>query len=405
MTITVYEDRLEEIEKKLASFEKNAAKCNCEFTYKIGEAHPVKVSIHEYDFGNHAEFVSDTYMVSGVDIELGDDMIKNAGWTVIAKIEHFENGNLVTMFNGAETPENWRTCTSRCDHCGTNRRRAVTYMVQREESGVVRQVGSGCLKEYTGINPVLAVLWAAIRDYFGENEIVDCDAEHFNSSARLWDVRDVIAHAVDEVNKNGYKSVNQYGSFSTGSRVCERYTDYKVDPSKDGYKVADDIIDWMNTFDFEAVDEKIRYIYSFVRDLVPLTIQGWCKPSHVNRLAYLPVEWKKELERREKDAARAASREAEKASGFVGEIGQRIDIKVKSCDVLTSWETMYGTTFLVKIIDEDGNVFVWFSSTGIERPFAVKEIKATVKEHNEREGVKQTIITRAKVTARADKSA
>lgn len=404
MTITVYEDKLEEIEKKLASFAKKAAKCDCGFEYRIvGEPHPVAVNVHEIDYINNVEYVAATYMVSGVDIEISDDMIKRNGWEVIAKIEHFENGNLVSMFNGAEVPDDWRTCASRCDHCGTNRRRAVTYMVQREESGVVRQVGSGCLKEYTGIRPELAVLWAAVRDFFGENEIRDCEGGEFVSSARLWNTREIIALAVDEVEKNGYKSVNQYGGTSTGSVVYGRYR--TAEPSAKGFEIADKIIDWMNNFDFEAVDEKIRYIYSFVRDLVPLTLQGWCKPSHVNRLAYLPVEWKKELERRERDAERAAEREAEKASDFIGTVGQRIDIKVRSCDCLTSWETIYGTTYLIKIVDEENNVLIWFSSTGVERPYNVTGIKATVKEHNEREGVKQTIITRAKVTARSEKSA
>ena len=55
--------------------------------------------------------------------------------------------------------------------------------------------------------------------------------------------------------------------------------------------------------------------------------------------------------------------------------------------------------------DTDGNVLVWFASKPLERVnengvyedvTEVSHIRATVKEHNERDGVKQTIITRCK---------
>ena len=58
----------------------------------------------------------------------------------------------------------------------------------------------------------------------------------------------------------------------------------------------------------------------------------------------------------------------------------------------------FGTTYLYKFADEAGNVFIWYAS----RPIELQErmtLKATIKAHNERNGVKQTVLTRCKVVA------
>ena len=54
--------------------------------------------------------------------------------------------------------------------------------------------------------------------------------------------------------------------------------------------------------------------------------------------------------------------------------------------------------YLYKFVDEAGNIFIWYAS----RPIELHErmtLKATIKAHNERNGVKQTVLTRCKVVA------
>ena len=51
-----------------------------------------------------------------------------------------------------------------------------------------------------------------------------------------------------------------------------------------------------------------------------------------------------------------------------------------------------------KLVDVDGNIFIWYAS----RPCSAtggETIKATVKDHGERNGVKQTIVTRCSIAA------
>ena len=82
----------------------------------------------------------------------------------------------------------------------------------------------------------------------------------------------------------------------------------------------------------------------------------------------------------------------------MGEVGQRITLKAATVALLSSWDGYYGTTWLYKIVDESGNVFIWKAS----QPFSAEEgatIRATVKDHNERDGVKQTIVIRCCLAA------
>lgn len=82
----------------------------------------------------------------------------------------------------------------------------------------------------------------------------------------------------------------------------------------------------------------------------------------------------------------------------IGELKQRITVDVASFECKSSWSNMYGMTFLYKFTDTNGNVFVWYASNPVEYENRVETIVGTVKEHSEFNGVKQTVLTRCKVT-------
>lgn len=83
-------------------------------------------------------------------------------------------------------------------------------------------------------------------------------------------------------------------------------------------------------------------------------------------------------------------------SSYIGNKGEKITVKVVSCKCVTSWDSMYGTTYLYKFIDNAGNVLIWKTSTAIECNRVV-ELTAKVKDHEEYNGVKQTIVYFCKV--------
>ena len=398
MTITIYESLRTEAEKKLSALARRAAKIGASFSYSIGEAHPVEIVINEYDPYAFCVTRVDSYHVMGADVEISDELIHRAGWTCLARLEHFDNGNLVTRYTGEAFPEAWRTCPPYCEHCRSNRRRSVTYMVEHED-GSVRQVGSACLLEYTGIRPESAASFAAIiTDLTG----MEATAEHYNADREggsLLSVQTILAHAADIIARKGYTPVSAPGSTADAVRDLLRHD---TQPSDDGRRTAEEIIAWVLSDDVDRP--------SIAYDMRPLIAQEWCKGSHIGRLAYIPAEFKKYKARAAREAARAREKsELAASSKHVGAVGERMTFRIESFQHVAQWETAYGITHLYRFVNVDGNVLVWFASSVFghwsndgqhyieEDPATVKAIKATVKDHTERDGIAQTVITRCKI--------
>ena len=86
-------------------------------------------------------------------------------------------------------------------------------------------------------------------------------------------------------------------------------------------------------------------------------------------------------------------------SDFVGEIGDKISIEV-TVDRVTGYETQWGFTSVYIMVDADGNIFVWKTSTDAlddaDKGSHVK-LNGKIKDHSEYKGIKQNILTRCKV--------
>lgn len=114
----------------------------------------------------------------------------------------------------------------------------------------------------------------------------------------------------------------------------------------------------------------------------------------------------------ELDAKRAAERAAKiAASGHVGAVGEKLTIEVTHTRAVF-WDTAYGMQGIYFFQDAAGNILAWrttnglFDETGMQIGQTEREtktikltIKATVKEHGEYKGAKQTSILRVKVIA------
>ena len=91
-----------------------------------------------------------------------------------------------------------------------------------------------------------------------------------------------------------------------------------------------------------------------------------------------------------------ARKAAGAASCYVGQIGQRIEF-TGTVTFVTHFEGTFGITYITGLTDEAGNVIIQ-KGVHIGNKGDRLHIKATVKDHGIRDGVRQTIITRPKVT-------
>lgn len=232
-----------------------------------------------------------------------------------------------------------------CEHCGSNRRRKDTYIVRNTVTGEFKQVGRSCLKDFTGGLDASAV--AQYISFF--DELISgkgIDVDDFRC-CRYYSVVEVLQYVVESVNMYGYvKSHDEYGntnSNSTKSVVCgmlSRNAEVVKRCNKDGFN-----------FGRKGNNEKVNEIVKYVSGM---ETQFGC-------------------------------------------VGDRVTVDCKSCKLLTSWDSQYGTTYLCKFVSANRYVFTWKTTKGLNVE-NVHGLVGTVKNRSEYNGWKQTELTRCKVS-------
>ena len=87
----------------------------------------------------------------------------------------------------------------------------------------------------------------------------------------------------------------------------------------------------------------------------------------------------------------------ESCSEYQGEIGEKITVQVEVTGN-HPYEGRYGTGVVHTFEDENGNVYVWTTSSKSIEVGNVITLTGTVKDHTEYRNVKQTVLTRCKVS-------
>lgn len=389
---TIPETRRMEIEKAVARCQRKADKYGAPLTVEYGTPYAKEIPI--YDKDGHVLYKVGSTMIEVFDLTIDSEIIRKDGYSVVASIEHLNGGNLVNTINGDTDPA-WSTATCKCDHCGTSRTRSKTFIV-RHKDGSEKQVGRGCLKEYCGIDPQRIGINNELNELLTNSDVNNRNFDE-HTAERAYDTIKALALAMRMIRLYGYVKSDEMNSNKI--RIIEALTKNEQPTAEEIANAKEMALAITNIEHEAAFDAGLDNAQTIMRS-------DYCKANHVGYIAYAPIAYRKYAERLEREAAREAEKDAErKASGYVGEIGKRICIEIADMKLVTSWETQWGMTWLYKFTDTDGNVLVWFASNPMTRVnengayedvTSVQHIKATVKDHTERDGVKQTIITRCK---------
>lgn len=386
MVITIYAHMTEEVRKRLERLEAKAKRYGVSFSYSVGVPHVISYKEASVDRVAHCVRRSvDTHYAEVVDVTISEEAIRSNGWEVVAKIDHNDNGeggfnNVVFWFDGNDHGTAYAHAAPHCDHCNTDRRRNITYLVKRGEE--LKQVGASCLHDYTGIFPWLTVAFAEFSTYAVE------EGETFDPEAVAGSVvkatEEILACAVASVRKNGYAN--------SESRRPTKWEMLEETPTDSDRKTAADIIDFFQNLDTEGDN--------FASNTRAVICSPYCKSKVYGFIAYAPRFYEKEMEKRAREAARKV---AAAASAYFGEVGQRITIHAEKIEVVANWFTAYSyygeSVYLYRIHATESGVFMWKTSTPIDEEERNKPhtIKATIKAHNDYNGVKQTMLTRCKI--------
>ena len=386
MRYAIYEGNLERLRKKMVRIQNKCRKYGCDFRYEeVGEE--FREVTNEY-----GEVINTRFVL----VEAEGHSVIN-GWRFVASLDHTAKGNIICKATDIEVPERYYCGDPVCEHCG-NKRVRYTFIVRNDETGEFKQVGRNCLCDYT--HGMSAEGVAKYMD--GIDELIQGEATTGCTITRYYNTEEYLRYVAETIRHFGYvknsgyerstrnRAENYYGVDHGWRFIGDLREQYMNEMSACGFdanseeatkKVADAVA-WLND---QPEDNNYMHNLKTAVSLEAVSV------GLFGVLASLFPTYDRELER---EAERR--REAEKGanSHWVGEVGKRITVEFVGAKVVTSWESMYGVTYVWKILDKDGNVFTW--KTSCDLPDSGKMV-GTVKEHKEFRGVKQTELTRCRV--------
>lgn len=330
--------------------------------------------------------------------DLNVPSIGYGGWTFVASVSFEEGGTLVNAVPGQNLTDWTRPEAHLCEHCGTTRNRTKSYVLRNDETGEYLQVGSSCLVLFLGVQPAL---WAVGLELPAPSD------EDYSSYPARYD-RNLWLAITLVVSEKGAKFVSKGAARysdqnATSNEVAEVYTpDYRRMSRNPEYRA------WV-----EASRDEAQRILAEEPELVEALIEaghevGTDSDYGMNLAVALHSEtvsdralgvltsvvsvWHKaEVKKVEKDLNPVAS-------GFLGEVKERVRGIRVTVTFVKYLEGDYGTTSLIKFRTEDGHVAAWFAS-GF-REFEVGQelvIDGSVKKHDVYDGQDQTVLTRITV--------
>lgn len=322
------------------------------------------------------------------------------GYGFVGKLIHSSAGNIISLApgeQGSETPEEWRTCRATCDHCGTTRRRAETFIVRCPDGSIVR-IGRNCLADFLAGDPSSFISMSHFQDAVLAVES-EFDGDFGSGGGGGWSATTLhyLACAVSSIEKVGFFKRGYEGQCTAdrAAFLAGRNPGGKSEPEwKAGQPTAAHV---------ERAEAVIAWLKSntdrsdYIHNLKVATSFIVAQPKLLGILASAPQAYNRALGQIAERAARAAAPDA----GHVGSEGERLDFEVTITRV-NSYESRYGLKRVVAMKAATGHELITFTTgdgcTGNDVGKVFK-LRGTVKKHSEYEGRKQTELSRCSFTA------
>lgn len=384
-------ENMESFEKKIARIRRKAERAKVDFSYKRLE--PIQ---KETD-------------LPGVTVECVPVMVEckihYENWVVIAVLEHQSYGNLVHLVEGewrpsAELalPSRFRTAKSFCEHCNTMRSRNKTVVIYNTQTKQFKQVGTTCLREYTG--GIDADMIAAFEECTKE----PTEFTGFTSHSKWYiDIKNFLAGVVASSSLYGYisksraRAINEENNKATVEPTCDitvrlmscqsvekEWKDiYESDDTK---TFVEEALEWIKNMDAES--------YSYFDNLKVVCSAELVELKNIGYAASLIASYKNHLKAEKK------KKEAEKQNEMY-HYYRNVDDKISlqgNLACVANYDTQFGTMYVYKMI-QSSCIFVWKTSKylGIDDSGKEAMITGKIKEQSEFRGVRQNILTRCKV--------
>ena len=422
-TYMIPEENVENLEKKFNAAARKIRKINPELepTMTKGDHTIVlvrKVEFRPCDCRSEATVKKIPYEARKVELKIPEEAVfAEDNWAFGGSVEpsgvegkNFVNINLSGNGLGFVVPPKYFTvnpCT--CDYCKTNRKRNKTYLVVNRETGEWKQLGKECLKLFvTGID-VDAI--ATFESFIKEAEDAANPGDEFFYSRRFKFVKvaDALALACAVYRKRGYlatrDSVGNPNDFSN-KNIVQRKLAHKYGFDNDFLNITNSVRSEIDEIDLkidsaiarEDVEVAVEMVSRFPDDTYYNNLKVIVSNEYIplNKLGLL-VSIPKAIDKYKEEKKRQEERERLAAeSDYLGSVGEKISVNFVSGREAACCETQFGLLHIYEFKDANGNTVVWKSSSGKDIPES-GTVTGTVKSHEEYDGVKQTVILRAKI--------
>lgn len=385
-TYRILDANMERLTAKLNRIRNKCIKYGCDFAFNIVGEEFETVEV---------DGVDKTYKYILVECE-GTAQVN--GWEFIAEIDYTQGGNVIKNTTDLAIPSRYFNADCECEHCHRTRTRTNTYLIHNTETGDWKQVGRNCLCDFTGgLSAEAAAEYIALFD-----ELIEGEQPYSGSRPAAYvNLDTVLAISHEVVERYGYR--NSDSEHPTKAMVREIY-DYRNNDIYLSNKYAREFLDSVNleAEDLKAYIEACREYFKnntessdYMHNLKTIAASDYFDLKFLGYVVSMIPTYNRAIEKAEKAAQRAKEGEA---SNYVGAVGERTKLTFNTHgEIVTSFDTAYGTTFVNKITDQNGNIFIWMSSTAFDTDRIITSITATIKEHSEYRGTKQTQLTRCKV--------
>lgn len=335
-----------------------------------------------------------------IEVYLTIPEMKIAGWEFVGHIDHRlypETGRNVVFINpelNEYTPDTYWDTPSHCEHCREQRKRNFTFIL-RNEAGELKQVGSSCLKDFLGHDPLktlklFEILREAVRHAKAYRSAFSAaDFFYINTVEYIANVIEVLkergtwlgAQKARELSETNDKPVD-----STGDLGLQRY--FGSIQAKPVYPLASEwaldearkiIEETAQSTGTESIDQNLRTIAN----------ARLLDYRHTRLAAVMGFKWFQKQPKPQKTNEFAGSTHwlavDDKFDGEVTVVSKRII------------ENDWGNSTLVRM-NYKGNLVITFAGGKFSPEVgSTLRVAGTVKSLGEFNGVKQTVLSRARV--------
>lgn len=415
------EENVENLEKKFNAAARKIHKINPELepTMTKGDHTIVlvrKIVLYPCDCHSGETVKEVPYEARRVELKIPDEVVfAENNWAFGGSVEpsgvegkNFVDVNLSGENLGFIVPTRYfssNPCT--CDYCKTNRQRNKTYLVVNRETGEWKQLGKECLKLFvTGIDmDAIATFESFIKE--AEDAANPGDGFFYNKGFKFVKVADALTLAYAVYRERGYLATRD--SVGNSNDLCNKNIVQRKLAQQYGYN--SDFLNITNstrdkidaiTFkaDINAATDAIGDVEQlpddqYYNNLKVIVANEYIPLNKLGLLVSIPkaIERYKEEKKRQEERERIAAE-----SNYLGSVGEKISVNFVSGREVACCETQFGLLHIYEFKDANGNTVVWKSSSSKDIP-EIGVVAGTVKAHEEYNGIKQTVILRAKITA------